>query len=375
MPRLTVYDTFEKRNVELTTNDILEAGAVANELLFQVFTEEQLYYAAGRKDSISDLFISGTEDSRRTVQYAERYLQSGHGIALRRFFQTWWLNPERLFGWVTAAVVIDFALNPPLPPIADSLASPLRWRDIYPPARFVLAAEAAPRIKRLSTIPTGADITAYQDALADATGLSPVPRSHPLDIRDEPHSRAKFQVGNVIIQVPNDPPGLPDFAAIRDNDALGETLATSGASYYTFLLWSQVQLWRVRRMDPRIIVAPGVVVLETTSENRRTAGRINVPELLTQLLTRAAFAPPLMTTSEGNLQVPLGCAGFGNWFARSVLHWGSVRDLILGCGPPDDKGLPAKVTASMDMQVRADLARVLGEDPYVEAPDRANATN
>jgi hypothetical protein len=176
------YDESGANRVELTTHDVMEAGAVANELLLGAFTREQRYYAPGSEPT--SVWSPETElEPERFRNNAAWYLRSGHGVALREFFVATRLDSEFVYPWVTVAAVTDFALNPPLPPIVGPQSTPLSWRDVYPPLRFALAARAVKWLGPLSNKPTAAEVAAFQRALDLLDAFAHSDRIEPLYVR------------------------------------------------------------------------------------------------------------------------------------------------------------------------------------------------
>ncbi|MEU1928418.1 hypothetical protein ABZ516_13585 [Streptomyces sp. NPDC019826] len=130
----------------------------------------------------------------------------------------------------TLLAIIDFSLNPPLPPVVDSteLIRAARWRDIYPPMRFARACHAIGEIGPLDENVSEAELSDFLDALAEKLG------------------------------VPS--PSLYTSAFTRDD---GSRHFLSGSmhseDYMMFLGDVQRKLWNLRRSSPSSIVLYGAV--------------------------------------------------------------------------------------------------------------------
>lgn len=319
---------------ELTTADILEAGAIANELMFHELIGERRYHSSA-SDGLSLITAAPGHDPAWFRAQAEAFLRSGHGFAARAFFATSGLDPGSRSSWAALMIACDFALNPPLPPICRPSAPLADWRDLYPPLRLHLAGRGYRHIRRPPETVSHRVIALEMDELAALTGLtSPAGMSYP--------------------DLPED---ICDFAAlVRDGR---EDELWDGVSYYRFLVWCQRELWRRRQEDLVFAAAPAFVLRRHLDDNEAGA--------FLRILSGLACSPPVRTDADGNFDHALGSSeAFGTWFAVSLLSYGLTQDLIFGGGNPDELGFPSGFLEHEDIwpMVLRSVALGLGENPW-----------
>jgi len=320
---------------ELTTVDILEAGAIANELILTDFAEDRRYHA-GTEDAIS-VITERTERGHADFRARARaFLFSSHGFAARVFFAASGLDPGTITSWTPLMTVCDFALNPPLPPIVLPKSPMQDWRDLYPPLRFQLAAQSYREIGRAPITISHKIITMEMNELANLTGLtSPTSYRYP-DLANN----------------------VPDFRSIV-REQHEEELFQNRNSYYQFLLWCQRELWERRRDDLSFSAVPAVSLLQHF--------RAGNSQGFLMVFGSLGFSPPVFSDGEGNVDHALASTiAFGTWFSLSLLAYGLANDLMFGSGDPHGIGMPQEL---LDHEkswplVFASLKQTLGQNPW-----------
>ncbi|WP_157545205.1 hypothetical protein [Hamadaea tsunoensis] len=164
------------------------------------------------------------------------HLQGSAGAPLRALAKALELSQDHLVpALVTTLALIDFAVNPPVPPfLTNEEAKTLQWRDIYPPLRFARACNGVKKVGVLSRVPDDEELRIYLEHVRDAAGL---PRTNGAGVfaGRSPHYdlAAPFVFGSV-------KPGSLD------------------ADYQAYIAWAQQRLWRLRDEHPAAIAYLGV---------------------------------------------------------------------------------------------------------------------
>ena len=187
----------------LTTKHLLEGAASAQEL----------------HASIGALALF--EDPSLVAEAIAKLEDSTYGMAYKLFESTVGFETEKyLDSLTTFSLMVDLALNPPLPPVVLSFPKPLSWHDIYPPLRFVTLCNAVKAIGLVEYGASSIEVEAWLDAIIDVTGLED-PRTW-----DTTHLNKALQT-------------------LDDSDTCGET--HNGECWINWFLHAAHQAWEARR--------------------------------------------------------------------------------------------------------------------------------
>ncbi|MGV9689615.1 hypothetical protein ACWDUX_10930 [Streptomyces sp. NPDC003444] len=180
-PRVAVAEVYQsalrarpavRDGVELTARNLLEAGAVLNELAGIVVSgwPEWRFEAGSRYRPMPSEFRYLVDDVLTT-------LPPGYGAPIRLALEEW--GPHlRGFGETadrfgmalpTLACCIDISVNPPIPPICPPVRSP--WAAIYPPLRFLSAVRAVSELGLIEEFPTAETYEEYRREICRLSGL------------------------------------------------------------------------------------------------------------------------------------------------------------------------------------------------------------
>lgn len=101
-----------------------------------------------------------------------RMLETSYGIPLKLFWQITGKGLADLTSSISVLMaLIDYALNPPLPPaITYATLETIEWEELDPACRFVAACSAVSRISQLSRLPNPAELRCFHDELSSLLG-------------------------------------------------------------------------------------------------------------------------------------------------------------------------------------------------------------
>lgn len=208
---------------------------------------------------------------------------------------------------LTAVALIDFALNPRVPPFIDVNAETLpEWEDLYPPARFVRACKAAKHVGLIDTVLTAAELADYRARIAEVAGMT-----SPDEYLD-PFAR-RWKTQNV-------------FAL---SDDVGSNPATD---YIGYLTWVHSKFWELRKTAEPLVVFYGT---NTISQSR---------EAVHYLLGQAGmgwFNAPFHWTSSGTLgSDPDVGSTVATKYSVSLAYYLTLHDLVSRSGPLSKRQFP-----------------------------------
>jgi len=316
-----------RNGIDLTTRDLLEAAALANEVLLKSWTEEIRFHltdeAAAKlsfgKDPGTVPGIHATSvwkprdglDRYIFLEESNRGLASSYGHALQVLFSLAGLQATRHESWLTALAVIDFALNGPLPPAVLPNRRQPDWWELYPPARFLKASSAVRKCGDVRPPYGNKEIAEFQTRVADASSLS------------NPGELKTSGVFDLIV---------PDFREISRGDVWDSVLGKPIA-YYHFLRWCQQRLWGMRSDNLGLLVEPALWIWKAMWSN--------MPVAATYFAGNLGFTSPVQMGPDGEIEHVRGSTpAFGTWLAASrAIHY-ATSDLMVGTGEPDFRAFP-----------------------------------
>jgi hypothetical protein len=338
---------------ELTTKDLLEGAALANEVLLKSWTKEKRFLVtddaaaalSADPSQVEHAFPVSTWTPREGLDRgvflaeSEKGLASNYGHALKTLFALSGLQAHRHESWLTALVVIDFALNGPLPPLVLPGPSEPTWFEMYPPARFLQASVAAGRCGEVRPPYGHKEILEMQGSIAEVAGLS-----NPNEFGNGP----VFDLDT------------PDFEQILRGD-VWDTLGDAPVSYYHFLRWCQQSLWRMRASNLGLLVAPAFWIWKAMSTDIGVA--------FSYVAGRLDLTSPVARGADGEIEHTLGSTpAFGTWLAASRATYYASNDLLVGTGNPDFRAFPHTLMENETFahRVRTSVMEMLGisYDPW-----------
>jgi hypothetical protein len=349
---------------ELGTKDLLEAAAMANEVLLAAFCEEKRFYlsdegaarlkaeqgtanldAHAKLDAHNELRPQSVFTAREALDREafladiEQRLPSSYGYALQVFFAGSGLEATRHESWLTALAAIDFSLNGPLPPMVLPGENPPVWDDVYPPTRFIKAALAVRKCGGIAPSCGHAEVLDFQNRLADATGLS------------NPNAYSGAGVFDA---------KLPDFQAFAQGP-LWEDPRKNSLTYYDYQRWCQQRLWLKRSSDLGALVVPAFWIWKAMWTDQAVAASYIAGTL--------DMTPPIVFACDGEIEHPRGSTTeFGTWLAVSRATSYAALELMVGTGPPEFDGFPKALLENVDSAelIHTSIRQALGVsyDPW-----------
>lgn len=264
----------------LTTKHLLEAAATIQEL-----------HAA----------LAGTLlDDRSLIEEVLAKLElTSYGMAYEVFELIVDFPPSQYVNSLTTlCVIIDLALNPPIPPIVVDIIQPLSWHEIYPPIRFHSLCKAVRRIGLIRHDSTSKECNDWQDKVIEMSKIAD-PR--------------KWDVSHL----------TKALAKVDDSDTCWET--HNSQSWINWFLNAANQVWNTRRSFPELITRLGEC---THGELSRRA----VP-YFTALEGKDWFQAPFLL----NVGEPIRHSywkNFGSFLFLGLLFSDYLEEFLLGTDEP-----------------------------------------
>jgi hypothetical protein len=207
---------------------------------------------------------------------------------------------------LTTAALIDLALNPQIPPFSEPGVKLPKWTDIYPPARFVRACEAARSVGMIGTVLSATELADYIAKIAEVAGLAN-PAHYPNPFSQQWSEKASFTPSN----------------NVGDNPATG---------YIGYLTWVHSKFWELRKTAEPLISFYGT---NTISQAR---------EAVNYLLGDAGtgwFNAPFHWTSRGTLgSDPDVGTTVATLYSVSLAYYLTLHDLVSRNGALSKRHLP-----------------------------------
>lgn len=323
----------------LTTVELMESAAVANELLF-------LFRANAGAKYICD---------RLNEAWPTWY---GHG--LREFMAHTDLSIESFVGMIpytlaSFLIACDIALNPSVPPINIQDGDlGLQWESTYPPHRFLRVIQAGHcpwNVLDIEAMDSHAAIKSLVDELTEAAGLPLYTDQLPL-VRDDVDFKPMFSK-------------LFTNGCEESDDELVLRLLGGKHCMYDCISWLHREAWEERRVALHRIVMPGYHLARYSDLHCDGAMAVVLP---LNDFRPGLWAPPIIRTGEGNIVRSNGIdPSYATWYTACAFEELLTHQFFFEHGAPAYDMFPTELFprgVGVMRSVTNMFSKSLGADPW-----------
>jgi hypothetical protein len=206
--------------------------------------------------------IAAYGDARRAQSLVPTLTDPDYSYALNLFARLTQLDISTVLSEPmvlrTFLVVVDLALNPPVPPIdLWPERRSFSWRDWYPPHRFVAASRAAARLGVLPQPCSNQVIEEYLHSLSVVSGISYVtPATHSYLLRPDSRDYGAFTSSPTDAHVMYTHHHMKLGQFVSDIPEKVAALAAEPHTPFDFILWLQSQFWKQRSRNIASVLFP-----------------------------------------------------------------------------------------------------------------------